>query len=201
MLGSILACLVVFAFMRDWRATVIAAVAIPTSVISTFGLMAALGFTLNTVTMLALVLMVGIVIDDAIVVLENIFRFIEEKGMAPFDAAREATAEIALPVLATTHEPGGDLHPGLVHVEHLGPLPLPVRHHRGLRDPDQPAGVVHADADDERAHVQARQRRTAHDDADSRQRVLRRRSIASTPCVLAAALRRRAAGRGHRRRW
>jgi HAE1 family hydrophobic/amphiphilic exporter-1 len=71
-LGSILACLVVFAFMRDWRATIIAAVAIPASVISTFGLMAALGFTLNTVTMLALVLMVGIVIDDAIVVLENI---------------------------------------------------------------------------------------------------------------------------------
>lgn len=101
-LGSILACLVVFAFMRNWRATVIAAVAIPTSVISTFGLMAALDFTLNTVTMLALVLMVGIVIDDAIVVLENIFRFIEEKGLAPFDAAREATAEIALPVLATT---------------------------------------------------------------------------------------------------
>jgi HAE1 family hydrophobic/amphiphilic exporter-1 len=101
-LGSILACLVVFAFMRDWRATVIAAVAIPASVVSTFGLMAALDFTLNTVTMLALVLMVGIVIDDAIVVLENIFRFIEEKGMNPFDAAREATAEIALPVLATT---------------------------------------------------------------------------------------------------
>ena len=101
-LGSILACLVVFAFMRDWRATVIAAVAIPTSVISTFGLMAALGFTLNMLTMLALTLSVGIVIDDAIVVLENIFRFIEEKGMAPFEAAREATAEIALPVLATT---------------------------------------------------------------------------------------------------
>jgi HAE1 family hydrophobic/amphiphilic exporter-1 len=101
-LGSILACLVVFAFMRDWRATIIAAVAIPTSVISTFGLMAALDFTLNTVTMLALVLMVGIVIDDAIVVLENIFRFIEEKQMGAFEAAREATAEIALPVLATT---------------------------------------------------------------------------------------------------
>ena len=102
LLGSILACLVVFAFMRNWRATIIAAVAIPTSVVSTFGLMAALDFTLNTVTMLALVLMVGIVIDDAIVVLENIFRFIEEKNMSPFEAAREATAEIALPVLATT---------------------------------------------------------------------------------------------------
>jgi hydrophobic/amphiphilic exporter-1 (mainly G- bacteria), HAE1 family len=101
-LGSILACLVVFAFMRNWRATIIAAVAIPTSVVSTFGLMAALGFTLNTVTMLALVLMIGIVIDDAIVVLENIFRFIEEKKITPFEAAREATAEIALPVMATT---------------------------------------------------------------------------------------------------
>jgi HAE1 family hydrophobic/amphiphilic exporter-1 len=101
-LGSILACLVVFAFMRDWRATIIAAVAIPTSVVSTFGLMAALGFTLNTVTMLALVLMVGIVIDDAIVVLENIFRVIEEEGRSPFEAAKDATAEIALPVLATT---------------------------------------------------------------------------------------------------
>ena len=101
-LGSILACLVVFAFMRSWRATVIAGVAIPASVISTFGVMAALDFTLNSVTMLALVLMVGIVIDDAIVVLENIFRFVEEKQMGSFEAARAATAEIALPVLATT---------------------------------------------------------------------------------------------------
>jgi HAE1 family hydrophobic/amphiphilic exporter-1 len=71
-------------------------------VVSTFGMMAALDFTLNSVTMLALVLMVGIVIDDAIVVLENIFRFVEEKKMGPFEAAAAATAEIALPVLATT---------------------------------------------------------------------------------------------------
>ena len=82
-LGSILATLVVLAFMRNWRSTVISAVAIPASVISTFGMMWALGFTLNSVTMLALVLMVGIVIDDAIVVLENIFRFVEEKRMNP----------------------------------------------------------------------------------------------------------------------
>ncbi|HXJ60481.1 MAG TPA: efflux RND transporter permease subunit [Verrucomicrobiae bacterium] len=101
-LGSILACLVVLLFMRNWRATVIAAVAIPTSVIATFAMMKALDFTLNSVTMLALVLMVGIVIDDAIVVLENIFRYIEEKKMAPFEAARAATAEIGLPVMATT---------------------------------------------------------------------------------------------------
>lgn len=101
-LGSILASLVVLAFMRNLRATFIAAVAIPTSVISTFGMMWALDFTLNSVTMLALVLMVGIVIDDAIVVLENIFRFVEEKKMDPFDAAREGTKEIGLAVMATT---------------------------------------------------------------------------------------------------
>jgi len=101
-LGSILASLVVFFFMRSWRSTVIAAVAIPCSVISTFGMMRALDFTLNSVTMLALVLMVGVVIDDAIVVLENIFRFIEEKRMNPREAAREATRDIGLAVLATT---------------------------------------------------------------------------------------------------
>jgi HAE1 family hydrophobic/amphiphilic exporter-1 len=101
-LGSILACLVVLAFMRSWRSTIIAGIAIPTSVVAAFGMMWALGFTLNSVTMLALVLMVGIVIDDAIVVLENIFRFVEEKKIHPFEAARLATADIGLAVLATT---------------------------------------------------------------------------------------------------
>ena len=101
-LGSILASLVVLLFMRSWRSTLIAAVAIPCSVISTFGMMRALNFTLNSVTMLALVLMVGVVIDDAIVVLENIFRFIEEKRIDAKEAAREATKDIGLAVLATT---------------------------------------------------------------------------------------------------
>src|SRR6195256_4611868 len=101
-LGSILASLVVLLFMRSWRSTVIAAVAIPCSVISAFGMMRVLNFTLNSVTMLALVLMVGVVIDDAIVVLENIFRFIEEKRIEPREAAREATKDIGLAVLATT---------------------------------------------------------------------------------------------------
>jgi len=101
-LGSILACIVVLIFMRSWRSTVIAGIAIPASVIATFGMMWALDFTLNSVTMLALVLMVGIVIDDAIVVLENIFRFIEEKKMKPMEAAAAATKDIGLAVLATT---------------------------------------------------------------------------------------------------
>ncbi|HYC54209.1 MAG TPA: efflux RND transporter permease subunit [Candidatus Binatia bacterium] len=101
-LGSILACLVVLAFMRSWRSTLIAGVAIPASVIATFACMWALDFTLNSVTMLALVLMVGVVIDDAIVVLENIFRFVEEKKLPAMEAARQATNEIGLAVLATT---------------------------------------------------------------------------------------------------
>ena len=101
-LGSILASLVVLLFMRSWRSTLIAAIAIPCSVISTFAMMRALNFTLNGVTMLALVLMVGVVIDDAIVVLENIFRFVEEKRITPMRAAKEATADIGLAVMATT---------------------------------------------------------------------------------------------------
>ncbi len=101
-LGSILASLVVLLFMRSWRSTLIAAIAIPCSVISTFGMMRAMNFTLNGVTMLALVLMVGVVIDDAIVVLENIFRFVEEKRITPMRAAKEATADIGLAVMATT---------------------------------------------------------------------------------------------------
>src|SRR3954469_24593611 len=101
-LGSILAALVVLVFLWNWRSTLIAAIAIPTSIIATFGLIWYEDFTLNSMTMLALTLAVGIVIDDAIVVLENIYRFIEEKGMGPYEAAIEATREIGLAVLATT---------------------------------------------------------------------------------------------------
>jgi HAE1 family hydrophobic/amphiphilic exporter-1 len=100
--GGLLAALVVFLFLWNFRSTMIAAIAIPTSIIATFGLMAAMGYTLNQITMLALTLMVGIVIDDAIVVLENIFRFVEEKGFDPFQAAIEGTREIGLAVMATT---------------------------------------------------------------------------------------------------
>ncbi len=100
--GSIFASIIIFLFLANIRTTLIAAVAIPTSIISTFALMAAVGFTLNQITMLALTLMVGIVIDDAIIVLENIYRFMEEKGMSPFEAAIEGTRDIGFAVMATT---------------------------------------------------------------------------------------------------
>jgi HAE1 family hydrophobic/amphiphilic exporter-1 len=101
-LGSILAALVVLVFLWNWRSTIIAAIAIPASLISTFALLSAMGLTLNTITLLALALVVGIVIDDAIVVLENIYRFINEKGMSPVQAAIEGTREIGPAVTATT---------------------------------------------------------------------------------------------------
>ena len=101
-LGALLAALVVFLFLGNLRSTIIAAVAIPVSIIGTFALMWGMGFTLNTITLLALALAVGIVIDDAIVVLENVFRFVDEKGYAPKQAAILATKEIGLAVLATT---------------------------------------------------------------------------------------------------
>jgi hydrophobic/amphiphilic exporter-1 (mainly G- bacteria), HAE1 family len=100
--GSIFAAIIIFVFLANVRTTLIAAVAIPTSIISTFALMAAMGFTLNNITMLALTLMVGIVIDDAIIVLENIYRYIEEKHVPPFTAAIQGTKEIGLAVMATT---------------------------------------------------------------------------------------------------
>jgi HAE1 family hydrophobic/amphiphilic exporter-1 len=102
LLGGLFASLVVLFFMRNWRPTLIAALAIPTSLVATFTIIRALGYTLNSLTLLGLTVSVGIVIDDAIVVLENIFRFIEEKKFKPFDAAVEATREIGLAVMAST---------------------------------------------------------------------------------------------------
>ena len=101
-LGGVCAAIVVFFFLGSIRSTLIAAVAIPVSIISTYSLLLWMGFTLNRMTLLALTLAVGIVIDDAIVVLENIYRFIEEKGMEPMAAAKAATAEVGLAVSATT---------------------------------------------------------------------------------------------------
>ena len=100
--GSLLAALVVMFFIRNIRAVIISALAIPASIIATFTLMRAMDFTLNNMTLLGVTLAVGIVIDDAIVVLENIFRYIEEKHCSPFDAAIQGTREVTLAVMATT---------------------------------------------------------------------------------------------------
>src|SRR4030095_17162927 len=93
-LGAIFAALTVLLFLGHLRRTIIAPLAIPISLIGTFALMWIQGFTLDTITLLAVALAVGIVIDDAIVVLENIFRYVNEKKMEPARAAIEATKEI-----------------------------------------------------------------------------------------------------------
>ena len=101
-LGMMLVALTVFFFLHDWRGTVIASIAIPVSIVATFSLMKWMGFTLNNSTMLGLTFSVGVVIDDAIVVLENIHRVMEERGCSAFEAALAGTREIALAVVATT---------------------------------------------------------------------------------------------------
>ncbi len=100
-LGSLFAVLAVFIFLGNIRTTLISAVALPISIIATFALIRAFGFTFNNMTMLALTLSVGLLIDDAIIVIENIYRHVEE-GMAPREAATFATTEIGLAVMATT---------------------------------------------------------------------------------------------------
>lgn len=101
-LGAIFAAVVVLVFLGNSRATLIAALAIPTSIIAAFGVMWAQGVTLNVITLVALALAVGIVIDDAIIVVENIFRHMEEKNQDSFTASIEGPREIGLAVMATT---------------------------------------------------------------------------------------------------
>jgi hydrophobic/amphiphilic exporter-1 (mainly G- bacteria), HAE1 family len=102
LLAAALVSLTILLFIRDWRTTLIATLAIPTSIVPTFLFMYVMGFTLNNITMLGLILAIGIVIDDAVVVHENIFRHMEEGGLDSMSAARKGTREIVLAVLATS---------------------------------------------------------------------------------------------------
>ena len=153
-LGSILASAVVWIFIRNWRAVLIAAVAIPASIIATFTLMKGMDFSLNNITLLALTLAVGIVIDDAIIVLENIFRFMEEKGQRPFYCRHRGHAR---------DRPGGDGdHPFADHYLSAHRLHDRLRPEiceflwmdYGHGHPGVPAGGFHPDADDELAPAQ-----------------------------------------------
>ena len=101
-LAAFLVIATIFIFLRDWRATLIAATAVPTSIVGTFAFMDVMHFSLNNMTLLGLILAVGVVIDDAVVVLENVFRHMEEEGTSGWDAASKATKEISLAVVATT---------------------------------------------------------------------------------------------------
>ena len=183
MLGSILAALVVLALPDATCApTLIAAVAIPTSIIATFGLIWYMGFTLNSMTMLALTLAVGIVIDDAIVVLENIYRFIEEKQIDPFKAAVEATQEIGLAVLAHDAVARRDLRAGRLHGRHRRPLHGELRPDDGVRDHGVAARQLHADADDGGALAQGRRPQRTGNVVEGLADLPRRRRVLHAGC-------------------
>ncbi|BFM13038.1 efflux RND transporter permease subunit VmeQ [Simiduia litorea] len=94
--------LVVFLFLQNWRATLIPAIAIPVSLIGTFALMNALGYSVNTITLFGLVLAIGVVVDDAIVVIENVERIMKEEGLGGVDATLKAMEQVTGPIIATT---------------------------------------------------------------------------------------------------
>ena len=127
--GMALAALVVWLFLRDWRATAITAVAMPVSLIPTFAFMALVGFSLNIVTLLALTLVIGILVDDAIVEIENIEKRVHA-GMRPYAAAMEGADQIGLAVVATTVGHRRGVPAGLLHARHPGPVLQGVRPHR-----------------------------------------------------------------------
>ena len=119
--------IVVFVFLQGFRATIIPMIAIPVSLVATFAMMAAFGFSINTLTLCGLVLAIGLVVDDAIIVVENVEKFLE-RGMAPLEATRAAMAEITAPIVTITPGAGRGVRPGGVHPGADRPALQPVRH-------------------------------------------------------------------------
>ena len=144
--AALLAVLVIFLFLRNVTSTMISAVAIPTSIVGTFTFVSALGFTVNFMTMLALSLSVGMLIDDAIVVIENIYRHMED-GMHRREAAEFGTSEIGLAVMATTFSIVAVFVPVAFMNGIDRPVLLPVRHDGHVRRAHLAVRVVHAHAD------------------------------------------------------
>ncbi len=98
----LLVILVTFLFLQDWRATLVPTIAIPVSLVGTFAVMYVIGFSINLITLFGLILAIGIVVDDAIVVIENVTRLMEEEGLSPKDAALKSMEQVTGPVIATT---------------------------------------------------------------------------------------------------
>lgn len=101
-LAIILVIIVVFIFLQDWRATLVPSIAIPVSLIGTFSVLLALGYTINTITLFAMILAIGIVVDDAIVVIENVFRLMEEEHLDPAEATKKGMLQVTGPIVATS---------------------------------------------------------------------------------------------------
>ncbi len=183
--GSLFAAVVVMFFIRNIRAVIISALAIPASIISTFTLMRAMDFTLNNMTLLGITLAVGIVIDDAIVVLENIFRYIEEKNCSPFEAAIQGTREVALAGDGDDAVARRDLPAGRVHDRLRAALHQSVRLDDGVLDHGVDARQLHADADAQLAFPEARRRDGGPQDEGTRLLPLARQLVHRLGAVVA----------------
>ena len=124
--AMVLVILVVFLFLQNWRATLIPLIAVPVSLIGTFAVFPLLGFSINTLSLFGLVLAIGLVVDDAIVVVEAVEHHIEE-GMSPRDATLQAMKEVSGPVVAIALDPLVGVHPGRLHGRHPGAAQQAVR--------------------------------------------------------------------------
>ena len=144
--GALLAVIVVWLFLRDWRATWISALALPLSVLPTFGVMHFFGFSLNLLSLLALAVVVGVLVDDAIVEVENIARH-RAMGKSPMQAAIDAADEIGVAVIATSRDAGGGVRAGRLHAGHHRQVLPRVRLDRRHRGAVLAAGGAPADAD------------------------------------------------------
>jgi multidrug efflux pump subunit AcrB len=145
--GAVLAVVVVLFFLRDWRATFISAVAIPLSAIPTFWFMELMGFNLNFLSLLALALVAGVLVDDAIVEIENIVRHMR-MGKNAYQASIDAADEIGLPVVATSFCIVAVVLPRRPDARDFGAVLPQFRLHCGGRRADEPCGCPHGDAAD-----------------------------------------------------
>ena len=135
LIAIVLVILVVYLFLQDWRATLIPMLAVPVSLVGTFVLFPLFGFSINTLSMFGLVLAIGLVVDDAIVVVEGVQRHIEE-GLAPKDAARKAMEELSGPVIGIALVLSSVFVPTVFHPRHhRKALPAIRRDHRDLGAP------------------------------------------------------------------
>ena len=146
LVAFVLVVLVIFLFLRSVRATIIPSLALPVSVVATFGVMYLLGYTLNNLSLLALTLAVGFVVDDAIVMLENIVRHLD-MGKTPLRAALDGSAEVGFTIVSMTVSLVAVFIPVLFLERDRRPAAARVRGHHLGRDHRLRAGVGHAHAD------------------------------------------------------
>ena len=183
-LAAVLVVLVIFVFLRTLQATIIPSLALPIAVIGTFAGMSLFGYSLDNLSLLALTLSVGFVVDDAIVMLENIVRHIEE-GEKPFDAALKGAREIAFTILSMTVSLAAVFIPLIFMGGIIGPPAARIRRHHRARHRLLRHRLGDADADAVRAHAQERARQDAQPllPSSARTRSTRCRAGTSARCA------------------